>query len=166
MDTQIETTATEVRDTTAGWPTKLEAGAILGVSTKTIEKYVAAGKLEQRMQNRVNLAPRAVINPVELKRMQDQKTAASVPEKRPSLDSLMGVREGGSEGSSAPVLPSLLTALERVRWGKPVYMTTEQAVDYSGLPASYLGHLVREGKLKRLEDTRPYRYRTADLEAL
>ena len=47
-----------------------------------------------------------------------------------------------------------------------VYLTTAEAVRYSGLTADALAEFVEKKKLHRLETMRPFRYRRVDLKKL
>jgi hypothetical protein len=50
---------------------------------------------------------------------------------------------------------------------QPLFLTTRQAVRYTGLTAEYLDRLVRENKLRRIDEgIRGFRYRRRDLDAL
>jgi hypothetical protein len=56
--------------------------------------------------------------------------------------------------------------LPMVELARKVYLTTEEAVRYSGLTVDVLAELVEKKKVRRLETMRPFRYRRADLEKL
>jgi hypothetical protein len=49
---------------------------------------------------------------------------------------------------------------------RKVYLTTAEAVRYSGLTVDVLAELVEKKKVRRWETMRPFRYRRADLEKL
>ena len=107
------------------WPTKQEAAAALGVSTKTLEKYVADGKLGQEMQSRVNLPPRAVIDPATLEKViADRSALVKTAPPKPSAN----LPEKFFEALAEP----------RPQWPPPLYLTEAEAVRYSGLGIGFL----------------------------
>jgi hypothetical protein len=120
---------------TAEWPTKQEAANALGVSTKTLEKYVQDGKLRQSMQNRINLPPRAVIDPDTLARMISERSSL-VRVERPQTPSQINP-EKFLEAISEP----------RVTWPVPLWLNEEQAVQYSGLGVGFLRSAVQWRKI-------------------
>lgn len=147
----------DLEQSTITWPTKKEVADRLGVSTKTIEKYVQDGKLEQRLQAQINRPARAVINPASFERFMEERSRG-VP-----VAAGRSTPEPSSQGPSQEVLRLFAEA----HWPPPLFLTTEQAVRYSGLSTGYLNRLVNEGRLKRIEEgIQGYRYRRADLEAL
>ncbi len=143
--------APQPTDSIAHWLTKLEAAGALNVSVKTIENYVAAGRLEQRKMPQVNKPARAVISPASVERMIAEREALATAHALPAIPTRN--------------LPEpLLEALSYHSWPPPLYLTTAQAVRYSGLSVGYLGGLVGEGKLRRVGGMRGWRYRRADLD--
>lgn len=56
---------------------------------------------------------------------------------------------------------------KRGAWPVPLFLTTQEAVQYTGLNARYLDGLVKSGRLSRIEKgVRGHRYRKADLDRL
>jgi hypothetical protein len=106
-----------------GWPTKQEAAAALGVSTKTLEKYVQQGKLRQQMQAQINKPARAVIDPETLERMLSERSSVTVPERSENLPAR------GSQN----LLEALLAALPERSQYIPLWLIEDEAMRYSGL---------------------------------
>jgi hypothetical protein len=133
---------------TADWPSKREAAAALGVTTKTLEKYVHQGKLTQTMQNQINKPARVVIDPESISRMLSERgSPVAKPLKTPERDGSQNFAE-------------LLAAIRPAHW--PVYLSIDQAVEYSGLPRMRIRQAAREEKVRRIG----VKYRRADFDAL
>jgi hypothetical protein len=158
MIRDMDTTATAMETVqTAGWPTQQEAAGALGVSTKTIQKYVAQGRLTQAMQSQINKPARAVIEPSGLERMVRERSQVSVQRApNPSVEVVRFVSESVPEQFANR--PTPLSELAH-----KLYLVEDEAVRYTGLGAAELRRCAKGA-------TRGPRgalvYRRADLEAL
>ena len=151
-----------------GWQTKAEAVALLGISERTIERMVQAGRIHQVYKHVPGRRPIAVLNPKDIGKVKAE-TIKPVP---------VPVVHEDTDGASRDLVPlspqnaasHLLTALasvtpQRVPVTSKVYLPLKEASEYSGLPAAYLRRLIGEGTLPALK-TGGYRIRRADLEKL
>jgi predicted DNA-binding transcriptional regulator AlpA len=133
-------------ESTIGWPTKLEVAQALGVSTKTVEKYVAEGKLKQAMQSQINKPARAVIDPATLERLKEERSTLA-----PSFANQVGNRSRAilNDGPDRwiSMIKQALLPPEQNRW-----LTVDEAAEYTKLTRSTLLRLIREGKLPAVED--------------
>jgi hypothetical protein len=136
-----------------GWPTKQEAAKALGVTTKTLEKYVQQGKLAQRMQPQINKPARAVIDPATLEKMLSERSSVTVRER--------------SENPSSVALEPLLEALSRrlplSELAHKLWLTEDEAVMFSGLGKGYLRKSLEP---KPIGPRGAMVYRRRDIEAL
>jgi hypothetical protein len=140
-------------ESTDGWLTKAEAAQALGVSTKTVEKYVQQEKLRQAMQAQINKPARAVIDPAGVEKMLSERSSLVVAE-RP-------------ENRSALALEPLLEAFARrtplTDLAVKLWLTEDEAAAYSGLGKGY----VRKALEPKPIGTRgALVYRRKDIEAL
>jgi hypothetical protein len=138
------------------WPTKQEAADALGVSTKTLEKYVAAGKLRQAMQNRINLPPRAVIDPSTLERMVSERSSLVTVARSENVPS-------SPSKNNLEAFAEMLSEVPRTEWPVPLWLTEEQAVRYSGLG---IGHLRGTVAWRKIGPRGSLVCKRADLDAL
>jgi hypothetical protein len=166
------------------WLTKQQAADAIGCSTKTIEQFAKERKIQQASWKRPETGARlSVYHPGDVERVRKERNPDAppfvLPPERDSQNSqsagkaLTTTRQNDSQNSQNPVA-ILANVFERIssqnsenRWPPPLYLTTDEAVRYSGLSAAYLQRLVAEGKLKRIsEGLRGHRYRRADLDTL
>ena len=151
-----------------GWKTKAEAVAFLGISERTIERMVQAGRIRQAYKHVPGRRPIAVLNPKDLGKVKAE-TVKPVP---------IPVTHEDADGASGALVPlpsqnavaNLLAALasgtpQRVSLLNKLFLTLKEASEYAGLPAAYLQRLIGEGALPALR-TGGYRIRRADLEKL
>jgi len=144
------------------WLTKAQVAQALRVSERTVDRLHARGRLAKH--ERGPNVP--VYNPDQVLRLAREK-GLSVPDGQAALPAPGGqLVPARLFEALAAIPPPGRDALPLAELRAKVYLTTAEAVRYTGLPAAYLGELVARGKLKRLEHMRPYRYRRADLEKL
>ena len=151
-----------------GWKTKAEAVAFLGISERTIERMVQAGRIHQAYKHVPGRRPIAVLNPKDLGKVKAE-TIKPVP------TPVMHEDADGASGALVPLPPqniaaSLLSALtsgvaSRVLVPNKLFLTLKEASEYAGLPAAYLRRVIGEGTLPALK-TGGYRIRRADLKKL
>ena len=167
------------------WVTKQQAADQLGVSTKAIERFTAAGKLEQRFRRQAGSPDVAVYFPDDVADLAATRRAAG------SAGFLVPGRaeipaNGNGHGSSLEpralslqpsVVPSsgqdLLTAIvtaalqivSETSQTPALFLTLAQAAAYSGLTQAYLRRKCVDGTLPAIRDP-GWRIRRKDLEAL
>jgi excisionase family DNA binding protein len=155
------------------WLTKAQVAQILGVAEKTVDRLAVKGKLQKQTRERPGLPPVVVFHPGDVERervARNQPTEAFVvPDgvnsavgqqlvsRVPDMSELYGLM-GGVIGHA--------TAEMMVRQDFPVFLTTQQAAEYSGLSEDFLLKLVRAGTLRRVAGMRGFRYKKTDLDKL
>jgi len=116
------------------WLPKAEAAALLGVSTREIERKAAAGRIRT---NRVRLAgdrsDRTVYSADDLHRVRQERESGAL-----QLAPAVAQRQA---------LPDWLATALKPRADKP-WLTIDEAADYSGLTARQIRKLVTEGTLR------------------
>lgn len=120
-----------IEDTSiAGWPTKYEVAQRIGVSTKTVEKYVAEGKLVQKLQAQINRPARAVYDPASVERLIADRERMAQAQARPTHD-------------MAELVGAIVEALAKHPMARtvPLYLTEQQAIQYTGLGRTALRNL-------------------------
>ena len=158
----------EEMDTWKGWKTKAEAVALLGISERTIERMVQAGRIQQAYKRVPSRRPIAVLNPKDIDKVKAETIKpVSVPV---PLEDTDGVSRALTPLSSQNNVSHLLTALasvtpQRVPLTSKIFLPLKEASEYSGLPMAYLRRLIGEGALPALK-TGGYRIRRTDLENL
>ena len=111
---------------------------LLGCSAATLERMAKDGKLEVRYREVPRRWPEAVYNPTEIDRM--------IGERNPPFVA----------AASTP----------RVPLSSKLYLTIDEAVEYSGLPASYLYRMIRGGGVLHVKADRWLRISRKSLERL
>jgi DNA-binding transcriptional MerR regulator len=157
------------------WLTKQEAAARLGVNEKTIDRMAERGEIQKETRRNVGEAPRPVFDPADVNRLAEKKgiqvsnpdgqalvrQPVSMPRTPSDMDRLaVSFAEALRQGPLAEEPDSELP-LSELRF--KVYLTTAEAIRFSGLSEQQIRDAVREGNVKKA-GTR--RYRRADLEAL
>jgi hypothetical protein len=160
----MDTTAIAMETTqTAGWPTQQEAADALGVSTKTIQKYVAQGRLTQQMQSQINKPARAVIEPSGLERMVRERSQVGDEGARNSSPNVPALRSGMALEPLLELFARRETPLSDL--SHKLYLTEDEAVRYTGLGRAYLRTLTSaEGR--KIGPRGALVYKRAELEAL
>lgn len=139
------------------WMTKQQVAAALGVSEKTVSRMAAKGELgESKIRGgpETGETPRPVYNSVQVAIVADG----------------MGGRLGNAPKLlSPPAVPDApLKAkplpLSELRF--KAFLTTDEAVRYSGLPEAVLIEISGRGLIQRLTNMKPYRYCRIELERL
>lgn len=176
------------------WLTKQEAADRLGVSTKAIERYTRAGKLEQRFRRQAGTPDVAVYYPEDV-----DKLASARRPRLPAPFLVPGpprpTNGKGSHsavelaGASRPDLgPAIAAGLSDVagalRWlvsqtagagvsqtsvtqeSQKLFLTIPEAAAVAGLSKTYLRRQLEAGTLKGIKDGRRWRIRRTDLEQL
>jgi excisionase family DNA binding protein len=161
------------------WLTAAEAAAVIGVSEKTLYRMTVATDrqpvlIQKQTRRRPGLPPVSVFHPDDVARQRYIRNPASKPFIMPTKEPVRPESDVSDKLSVVPlprpeVAAVLLTLVGQVvdRLCPPRYMTVEQAVRYTGLSAGCLDRLVRQDRLRRVEEgVRGFRYRREDLDAL
>ncbi len=151
-----------------GWKTKAEAVALLGISERTIERMVQAGRIHQAYKHVPGRRPIAVLNPKDISKVKAETIKpVSVPVTHEDTDGASGALVPlPSQNAAASLLTALASATPpRVSVLNKLFLTLKEASEYAGLPVAYLRQVIGEGTLPALK-TGGYRIRRADLEKL
>jgi hypothetical protein len=131
------------------WPTKEAAAKRLGITTRTLARLVALGKIE-RQTRRQDVGNRiAVFNPEDLEKIAAARAAAiTMPEittePEAPLPAIARDPAVGMEAFSGALAQALVAPkLSEKRW-----LTLPEASAYSGLGKSRLRELMRDGGLR------------------
>jgi hypothetical protein len=159
------------------WPTKAEAAEAIGISIRQLERMLETGKIHTAFRTVPHRRAACVCDPVAVSRIAGERRAV-----RPTVE-----RFASDAVPIWPATPSLVPAdsaagkqavdLFLQRRGLPLvhravdlenklYLTIEEAVEYSGLPASYLHKLIRQGGLLAVKADRWLRIGRKSLERL
>lgn len=166
------------------WLTKQEAADALGVSTKAVERFTRAGKLEQRFRPQAGSPHVAVYFPDDVAKL------ARTRQRTPPPFVLEAERDSPPNGNghhtsralervSAPradlatagddlfrvLVTAAVKVLSETSQTPPLWVTVQEASAVTGLTQAYLRRQVKAGTLKAIRD-RGWRIRRTDLEAL
>jgi len=122
------------------WPNEAQAAEMIGASTKTVLRYVQAGKIEMRKRARRGLKPENVFNPADLQRL--LPPAHVMPSETPiETDGLPAPLKSASANGVLAIIRTIATAIETERQTvqmPKLWLTLEEAAEISGLRPSYL----------------------------
>jgi excisionase family DNA binding protein len=169
----------------AAWLTKDQAAERIGVTTKTVERFVQAGQIQQARWQPLGRGPlRAVYCPEDVDRLARERQPGPLPPFLvPAAKDLPA--NGNGHGSTAlaispqpsdlpssgdELLKALMTALVQSSMSQTsqtstLFLTLQEASAVSGLSQAYLKRQIEAGTLKAIRD-RGWRIRRTDLEAL
>lgn len=161
------------------WLPKSEAAARLGISERTLDRLISAGKgPECRNRPRPGKKPEPVYNPADVDALVEAANKPAIFAASSPIGPASTTALAPAGGSSMP--PGLATALrfidqlatiaQRPRLDPPVpaatpWMTIDQAAAYTGLSVTFLRRLVRSGELPSVRD-RSTKVRRTDLDNL
>jgi excisionase family DNA binding protein len=114
---------------TSAFKSRAEAARILGVSEKSIQRYVAKKQLKQYSRQRPGLQTITVYDPAELDRLQAQ------------------IKTANAEPTAPPSVP-----LDKKSW-----LTLREAAALSGLSTAFLKRSIDAGDLPALRDGRRWK---------
>lgn len=154
------------------WPTKAEVVRDLGsgFSLRNLEYMIQSGKIQVARRPVPGRRPATVCNPADVARIASERWAVRptvetggaidlrFPPSLPALSSLPSLTE--SLGALKSLMPP------RVALKEKLYLTIDEAVEYSGLPTSYLHKLIREMRLDAIKADRWLRISRKSLERL
>lgn len=151
------------------WLTKQQAAQVLGLAEKSLDRMATRGEIQKAMRKRPGLPPQAVFHPGDVDR-------AKAEREKPF------VMPSGTTSTSVPVLsnsaamPAVIQAIsgikqrsDGVRLPERLYLTIEEAAEFTGLGVGYIRKQIREGKITPRRGAGPRGadvLRRADLEGL
>lgn len=172
------------------WLTKQQAAQVLGVAEKTIDRMAKAGELHKEILKRPRQAPIVVFHPGDVNRAKAAREAQQSPapfvmsEKesglsadvsgRPVSDVSRSMSEVSVPWSDSWIrdMSTRLSNLSKIFPAEPtnLWLTLQEAADYSGLPAAVLVDFINSGRLPALDIGRRrgghWRIRKVDLRKL
>jgi len=170
------------------WLTKQQAADAIGVSTKAIERFTQAGKLEQRFRPQAHGPKVAVYFPEDVQKLVQERRQGATPfvlpagpdssngnGKAPSIPNIAGSDisyrlAAGSDPLRAFAAAVYAAVMSQTSQTAPVSSTTSfvtiaEASAITGLTQAYLRRAIESGTLKAIKD-RGWRIRRKDLETL
>jgi hypothetical protein len=135
------------------WPNKKEAAEIIGISTKTLERMVARGQIEQRMRPRPRASDESCYSPKDVQKAAGAKATAVVrsavvaetaPEPGPQYAVVQATLVEGILARLLPLLPAPPAELAP----EPDLLTVQQC-ERRGYSRHWLRQQVRLGLLRR-----------------
>lgn len=166
---------------TSTWLTKQQAADAIGVTTKTVERWAQAGKLQQGTRRRTDGGPEIVVyHPDDVARLAKERQQEAAPFVLPvgsngsngdhggdqlvtSGDQL--VTRTGDEQLRALFAAAVQLAMSQTSQTPTLFLTLAEASAVSGLSVSCLRRLITDKTLKAVRD-RGWRIRRRDLEQL
>jgi len=166
------------------WLTKAQAADAIGVSTKAIERFAKAGKLEQRSRPQAHGPNVVVYFPDDVARLASERhpeapafVLPAVPESSRANGRPVATPASGLELTAPPTdepiralfAAALRAVLSQTSQTSPVsqtlFLTIAEAAAVSGLSQACLRRMIGEGTLQAIRD-RGWRIRRRDLEQL
>jgi excisionase family DNA binding protein len=168
------------------WMTKQQAADVIGVSTKAIERFAKAGRLEQRSRPQAHGPNVAVYFPDDVAALARERQPAATPfvvpavpdpprsNARPAGSAALTVSPPSTAGDD-PVRALFAAAMRAVlsqtsetsAMSATLYVTVKEAAGILGLPQADVRRLIRDGDLPhRLTGRGGIRIRRRDLEQL
>jgi len=168
------------------WLTKQAAAHAIGVTTKSVERFVQAGQIQQARWQRDGRGPLlAVYHPTDVARVASERRQGSpAPFLVPAAADMPANGNGHGAGELARVAPApapgddvlralfaaALRAVSETSQTSALFLTVDEAAAVSGLTARDLRQAIRNGELparhKEQRSWRTWRIRRKDLEAL
>jgi excisionase family DNA binding protein len=187
-ETSATVSDTRLRDL-SDWLTKQQSADAIGVSTKAIERFAHARKLEQASRPQVRGPNVAVYNPDDVARLASERHAAPEPWVLPANTDLRprgnGTRRPEGLVATAPALTTTLEGdplrafavavvaavmsqtSQTLPISQPLYVTVKDAAAILGLPQADVRRLIHDGDLNhRVTGRGGIRIRRKDLEQL
>lgn len=174
----------------ATWLTKQQAAEAIGVTTKTVERFVQAGQIQQARWQRDGRGPAlAVYQPDDVARIAQERRPGPLPPflvpgsnlpangngnsslGKPSAlaiapPAVSPIRDNASgEDLLRALVTAAVTAMSQTSQTSTLFVDLREASLATGLTQAYLRRLIEDGTLKAIRD-RGWRIRRKDLEAL
>jgi excisionase family DNA binding protein len=157
------------------WCTKQQAAELIGVTTKSIERFVAAGTLEQASWQRPTGGPRlTVFHPDQVAQIAQRRRQAPIPHVMPAASQTNGNGNGhglivGRASPAAGDVRTVLQAIQRIAAAPPepstLFVTVAEAAAITGLSQAYVRRAIEAGTLPAIRD-RGWRIYRQDLKVL
>ena len=155
---------------TSTWPTQTEAAVQLATNERTIRRWIEAGRLKTALRPAVGRKPLVIVDPADVARVRSERQPAVVVDT--DIERLGIARPGplgavgdpdtpqpvralaynqrdpitGADASVAAALLKAMFAAASAAVPKP-WLTTAEAVEYSGLPKAWLLEQARKGNI-------------------
>ena len=159
------------------WPTKAEVVQALGAgfSSRSVEYLIEQGKIRVAHRPVPHRRAATVCNPADVEQAVRERRAAVLSPVTTAIAALQTPVLAGIVGESAglpvPEAPfgyeaSGVLSSKAVALTDKLFLSIEEAVEYSGLPASYLYKMIRQGELTTVRADRWVRIRRSSLDTL
>lgn len=150
------------------WLSKQEVAEFLGVSTKSVQKYVTQGKLSSKYERTKTgdamFIPRSEV--VALKSLHQKTTF------RPAVETTLPATLQGAmpvqwleKDTQSRIMLAVEAFVTRASIPNKLMLTIEEAHNVSGLPKSYLKTAIADGKLEGVKVSRRWLIKRTKLEA-
>jgi excisionase family DNA binding protein len=157
------------KDTLADWPSKSEVAERLGMHTKTLDRAINRGEIQQAYRRVAGRRPMPVLNPADVAKLE-----ATTVQPQPFVMAHGSAEPGGTtalaapraSAASLPALVELLQAASARPAPLPLFLTVDQAAEYTGLPVATVKALLRIESLDGLKTGRGWRIRRSDLDKI
>jgi len=126
------------------WPTKSEVCGILGLSLSQVNNLVKQKRLEVCLEKRAGRAPLGRVNPKDLEREKELRTAQET--KAHVMPETALVPASGNSRAIVRVVEPLRFAFLNAH--PPLWLRFDQAVAFTGLGESRLRELVEKGDIR------------------
>jgi hypothetical protein len=181
---QTSTTSARVSDIDyTGWLTKAEAATAIGVTTKTVERLAADGKIQQGATQRQGRGPTlAVYHPDDVARIAAERRTAPAPFVLPAglTPPPNGNGHHADRGLALAAVPpppgedvlrllfatALRAVSEKSETSAALFLTIPEAAVVSGFSQAYLRRRCQSGWEGAIKDGSTWKLRRKDLEAL
>lgn len=149
------------------WYTKQQVADALGVSTKTVQELAKKGRLQQAEWKRpIGGMPLAVYAPDEVDRLAGERKTPKpfvVPAAEPNGN---GHALRVVDGDGAAMIQTILRTIQKASGSSErLFLTIDQAADFTGLTAAFIRRKCQDGSLPALKD-RGWKIRRSALVAL
>jgi excisionase family DNA binding protein len=154
------------KDTLADWPSKAEVAERLGMHTKTIDRAINRGEIQQAYRRVAGRRPMPVLNPEDVAKLE-----AATVQPQPYIMSgeqtgTMALAAPRVSAGSLPALVELLQAASARPAPLPLFLTVDQAAEYTGLPGATVKAFLRDETLPAIKTGRGWRIRRSDLDKI
>lgn len=158
-------------DNFEGWPTKAQLSKETGISERTLDRMVSKGELQQGYRQMPGRRPIALINPADAQKLRDSAMKPSAflmqDENPPTLThsdkSLALVKRSSTTDALTTAIQQAVQSAQMQ--ATRLFLTLDEASEYSGLPKAYLSRALASGELPGLK-ANGWRIRRRDLDKL
>ena len=149
------------------WKSAAEAAEILKCSEKTISRMAAQGKIEKALRRVPGRKPMPVFNPRDIDRMHSQTVDLKPFPVEAVKEEKALARAPSQDGAKlfAQLLADRLGSPQAVPLERKLFLSLEEASEYTGMPKGWLRRQIKSGELPAILSG-GWRIRRADLEKL